>query len=74
IGLILFGGAANAWISDPAGKLEFESLTPVLRESSGVHYETGVSLNGIFSIMRLDAAWRLDQPDFRLTLGIARYF
>lgn len=74
LGLILFGGAANSWISDPATKMEFQSLTPILRESDGVHYETGVSLNGIFSIMRLDAAWRLDQPDFRLTLGIARYF
>ena len=74
LGLILFGGAANSWISDSAAKMEFQSLTPILRESDGVHYETGVSLNGIFSIMRLDAAWRLDQPDFRLTLGIARYF
>lgn len=74
IGLIVFGGAANAWISDPASEQTFKTLTPVLRESNGVHYETGISVNGIFSIMRLDAAFRLDQPDFRLTVGIARYF
>ena len=74
IGLIVFGGATNAWVSDPVSKQVMESLTPILRESQGVHYEAGVSLNGIFSIMRLDAAFRLDQADFNITLGVARYF
>lgn len=74
IGLIVFGGATNAWVSDPVSEKAFESFTPILRESQGVHYEAGVSLNGIFSIFRLDAAFRLDQPDLNVTVGVARYF
>jgi hypothetical protein len=67
IGLIAFAGAADAWggpstnpISTPRGSMP--------------HMEAGVSLNGIFSLLRVDAAWRLDDPGFFVKFGIARYF
>lgn len=74
LGLILFGGAANAWISDPLYEQEYDFLTPVLRQTEGPHVEIGGSINGIFSILRLDAAFRLDTPDTYITIGVARYF
>ena len=74
LGLIVFGGAANAWVSDPSYQQEYDFLTPALRQTDGPHVEIGGSINGIFSILRLDAAFRLDTPDTYFTIGVARYF
>ncbi|MDR9446574.1 MAG: DUF5686 family protein [Balneolaceae bacterium] len=74
IGLIVFGGAANTWVSDPTNREALQGVAPILRESRGVHYEAGASINGIFSILRLDAAFRLDQADYTVTVGITRFF
>jgi len=38
------------------------------------HHEAGVSLSGLFTMFRLDAAWRLDAPGFRMGLSTARIF
>lgn len=38
------------------------------------HHEAGLSLSGLFTLFRLDAAWRLDTPGFRVGLSSARIF
>ena len=38
------------------------------------HHEAGISLSGLFTMFRLDAAWRLDSPGFRIGLSAARIF
>ena len=45
----------------------------VIPASSG-HHELGVSLSGLFTVFRLDTAWRLDAPGFRLGISTARLF
>lgn len=44
------------------------------RTTDGGHHELGVSLSGILTLFRLDAAWRLDRPAFRIGASIARVF
>jgi len=48
-----------------------QGLVPV---SDGTHHELGLSLSGLFTIMRLDAAWRIDKPGFRFGISTARIF
>ncbi len=66
--VILHG--AHGWTSfenyEPAG-------IPVF-ESDGVHNELGFSLSGLFTLLRLDASWRLDEPGFRFGFSVARLF
>ena len=38
------------------------------------HHEAGFSLSGLFTMFRLDAAWRLDSPGFRIGISAARIF
>jgi len=38
------------------------------------HHEAGVSLSGLFTMMRLDASWRLDEPGFAIGISTARIF
>jgi hypothetical protein len=38
------------------------------------HHEMGVSLNGLFSVLRIDAAWRLDRPGSYIGFSVARIF
>lgn len=72
--LIAFGGMARTWMGE--GRVEEierqYGFTP--RLTSPLHYEAGISLNGILGIFRVDFARRLDRPAFLVNLGLARYF
>jgi len=73
-GLILFGGLGRSWISE-ARRLEIMNRTGVqVQDSGGVHYEAGISLNGLFGLFRLDFAQRLDEPAFIINVSVARLF
>lgn len=65
-GIILFGGAGYA---EAAGNYPDSLLT-----SDGVHSEVGISLNGIFGLVRLDIAKRMDRPGSSIGFSVARYF
>jgi len=41
---------------------------------AGGHHEVGVSLSGLFTLFRIDGAWRLDERDFRAGISFARIF
>ncbi len=72
IGLIIFGGAARTWLSQDNLNAVPDGYQPNLTD--GIHWEAGVSINGILSVLRLDFAARLDQPAFLITLSAARLF
>ncbi|GAB5521583.1 MAG: DUF5686 and carboxypeptidase-like regulatory domain-containing protein [Rhodothermales bacterium] len=40
----------------------------------GGYHELGVGLSGLFSLLRVDTTWRMDQQDFAVTLTAARVF
>ena len=66
--VILHG--AHGWTS-------FEDYEPEgvpVFDSDGVHNALGFSLSGLFTILRLDASWRLDEPGFRFGFSVARLF
>jgi len=68
--IILFGGHGQTWISrpetDPAGHLR--------KFPDSMHHEVGVSLSGLFSLLRVDFAKRLGAAGFTIGLSTARIF
>lgn len=38
------------------------------------HHEAGISLSGLFTALRVDTSWRLDEPGFRIGISTARIF
>jgi hypothetical protein len=73
IGLILFGGAAKTWVSDLKGQEIFDRTGYGLNTTNGTHLEAGVSVNGIFNILRVDFAARLDEPGVLVGIGVSRF-
>jgi hypothetical protein len=65
-GIILFGGAGQTFAE---GNYPSDLLV-----SEGVHTEAGISLNSVFSIMRIDFSKRLDAPGVYFGISIPRYF
>lgn len=70
LGVLVHGGSGRTWISDD--RLETLGFQPFYEDTW--RHEAGVSLNGIFSLARLDATWRLDRPGFFAGVSIARIF
>ncbi|MFT5144547.1 MAG: hypothetical protein ACI80V_003274 [Rhodothermales bacterium] len=76
-GIIAFGGHGRTWLraeNSPAaaGGRVPNAWNPSV--STAWHHEVGLSLNGLFGILRLDVARRLDQPDWVVGFGIAKLF
>ena len=70
IGVIVHGAHGRTWFSDTT----LSSLTYVPQYLDGVHHELGLSLNGLFSLFRLDIARRLDRPGTHFSLGMTKIF
>jgi hypothetical protein len=70
IGIIVFGGHGRTWISDD--RLSLLTFTPQYVDR--FHHEVGVSINGLFGLLRVDFAKRLDTSGFTIGFGIARIF
>ena len=68
----------NLLIHGAHGVSKFDSFDastePLLTMSDGWHHEIGFSLSGILTALRLDTAYRLDEPGFRLGISMARIF
>ncbi|MFU8812731.1 MAG: DUF5686 family protein [Balneolaceae bacterium] len=65
-GIILFAGAGET------DAVQREDLR--IRGSDGIHSEAGFSINGIFTIIRLDVAFRLDEPSTFIGFSATRFF
>lgn len=69
-GLILHGGHARTWVSDDTrARLDYVPRVP-----GGFHHEIGLSLNGVFGLVRLDVSQRLDAPGTVFSIGLAELF
>jgi hypothetical protein len=70
IGIIIFGGHGRSWISDKT--LTGLTFTPAYTDR--MHNETGVSINNIFSMLRLDTAYRWETKGVYVGFSLARFF
>lgn len=75
LGIIVFGGIAKAWIPGSRRQEILNRYRYIPRTTGdGLHIETGISLNGILGLFRVDFAQRLDEPAFLVNVSIARIF
>jgi len=70
ISFIVFGGAGRTWIS---GK-RFAELDYTPKYTHHIHHEIGASISGIFDLLRLDIARRLDRRGTYYGISMARLF
>ncbi len=74
LSVIAFGGIGKTWVRE-SQELEFnQRYGAVPHVPENWHLEAGLSLSNIFSILRVDAAYRIDEPGFFIGLNIARFF
>lgn len=70
----------NVIVHGASGWSRFQGTDPAVLVSTGAvsapagHHEIGLSLSGLFTMFRLDTAWRLDHPGFRVGISAARIF
>lgn len=70
LGIIIHGASGRTWI-DPA---RLSSLTYAPRYQDSFRHEIGLSLNGLFGMIRLDYTRRLDKAGDYLGFGFKRFF
>ena len=68
-GIVAFGGHGSTWMRDAARQRWLGDAVP-----DGWHHEVGVSLSGLFGLLRLDLARRIDAPGWAVGFGAARLF
>jgi hypothetical protein len=71
--LIVFGGHARTWADFPEGSPTEDVALPILIPEQW-HHEVGISLSGLFGLLRVDVATRLDAPGWTVGFGAARVF
>lgn len=67
--VLLFGGHGKVGQSD-----NIVSLFPNANYERGVRHEIGISISGIFDLIRLDLAQRLDKPGFTYGVSVSKFF
>jgi hypothetical protein len=70
IGIIVYGSHGRSWISDE--RLSHLSFPPAY--TNKFHNELGFSINNIFSILRMDTSYRIDNNLFYVGVSLARFF
>lgn len=68
-GFILFGAHSAVWTD-----AKTERSVPFRPIGTSGHHEAGLSLTGLFGFLRLDMAYRIDDPGFYGGFGFARIF
>ena len=66
IELIVHGGHGRTWMSD---SYTHQYLTP-----AHMHHEAGLSINRLFTLLRLDGSYRFDNRCFYFGLALSRFF
>jgi len=69
VGIIV--GGAHGYFESDANRMTSRMLTP---SANGYRHEIGLSVNSIFSLLRIDTAIRLDSPSFYAGISLARIF
>ncbi|MCH8567155.1 MAG: DUF5686 and carboxypeptidase regulatory-like domain-containing protein [Balneolales bacterium] len=71
LGILVHGASGKVWAPEDAF---YSSGLAVTSPFNSWRHEAGVSLNNIFSIFRIDAGLRLDQPGYYLGVSASRIF
>jgi type IV secretory pathway VirB3-like protein len=74
LSLIVFGGAGKTWDSHDQTLFIQQVPGSLLKGTNGVHTEVGFSLSNLFSLFRIDFAYRLDEPGFYPGISLSRLF
>jgi hypothetical protein len=70
IGIIIYGSHGRSWISDK--RLSLLSFEPAYTDQ--FNNEFGLSINNLFSFLRVDTSYRLDNQLFYFGVSMARFF
>jgi len=70
IGVIIYGAHGRSWISDK--RLSNLSFEPAYTDH--FHNEIGISINNLFSLLRIDTSYRLDNQLLYFGVSMARFF
>lgn len=73
LGLIIYGGVGKTWISRERQEELWNNHSYRLNSTDDIHYEVGVSLNGVLDLFRIDFTRRLDQSGFFIGIGVTRF-
>ena len=74
LSLIVFGGVGRTWISENQRDFFRSEIGFVPSNAGEVHSEVGLSLSNIFSLFRIDVAYRIDDPGFYPGIAFSRLF
>lgn len=74
LSLIVFGGAGRTWISENQRDFFRSEIGFIPSNTSEIHSEVGVSLSNIFSLFRIDVAYRIDEPGIYPGIAFSRLF
>jgi hypothetical protein len=74
LSIIAFGGVGKTWENSKQAAFIQEFPGNLLPSTNGIHSEIGVSLSNIFSLVRLDLAYRLDAPGLYPGISLSRFF
>ncbi len=74
LSLIVFGGAGRTWLSKNQQQFFNSQIERLPSNAEKLHSEIGVSLSNIFSLIRIDVAYRLDEPGVYPGIALTRLF
>lgn len=74
ISLITFGGIGQTWLPEKQKQFFLSNLGYLPSNAESPHAEVGVSISNIFSLFRIDLAYRLDEPGFYPGIALSRLF
>lgn len=74
LSLIIFSGFGRTWIPESQRDFFRSEIGFVPSNSKEFHSEIGVSLSNIFSLFRIDVAYRIDEPGIYPGIAFSRLF
>ncbi len=74
ISLITFGGIGQTWLAEKQKQFFLTNVGYLPSNAESPHAEVGVSISNIFSLFRIDLAYRLDEPGFYPGIALSRLF
>lgn len=74
LSIITFAGIGRTWISSDQQQFFNSNVRFQPVSTKDWHQEVGVSLSNIFSLIRVDLAYRVDDPGFYPSIAFARLF
>ena len=74
LSLIVFGSAGRTWLSKNQQIFFGSQMEKIPSNAEKLHSEIGVSLSNIFSLIRIDVVYRLDEPGIYPGIALTRLF